>query len=180
MTNNIAGAVYLNPNPTAIHTLTQGIPATQLVLTLTLPGVNTQGEYVEICHVGRPHQPTVLRWHPTKPVLALGWENGEVMLLTHPSGDQTILPNTHTSGITLLEWSSAGSRLVTGDQVSVLQWLHKQTLWNIYRSHILILIDVEHVDMLVGLINTHNKNAFSHHCGTSITRVIKEWIWLDR
>ncbi|KAG7227762.1 hypothetical protein INR49_013556 [Caranx melampygus] len=75
-----------------------------------------QGEHVETCHVERPQQPTVLRWHPTKPVLALGWENGEVVLLTHPSGDQTVLPNTHTACITLLEWSSSGSRLVSGDQ----------------------------------------------------------------
>lgn len=76
-----------------------------------------QGEFVENCHVDRPYQPTVLRWHPTKPVLALGWENGEVVLLAHPSGEKTVLLNTHTACITLLEWSSSGSRLVTGDQV---------------------------------------------------------------
>ncbi|XP_068161175.1 intraflagellar transport protein 140 homolog isoform X2 [Antennarius striatus] len=79
-----------------------------------------QGEHVESCHVERPQQPTVLRWHPTKPVLALGWENGEVLLLTHPYGDQTVLPSTHTAYITVLEWSSSGSRLVTGDQAGVL------------------------------------------------------------
>ncbi|CAJ1080882.1 intraflagellar transport protein 140 homolog [Xyrichtys novacula] len=79
-----------------------------------------QGEHVESCHLERPHQPTALRWHPTKPVLALGWESGEVMLLTHPSGDQTVLPSTHTTWITLLEWSSSGSRLVTGDQTGAL------------------------------------------------------------
>uniref|UniRef100_A0A665V4G9 Intraflagellar transport 140 homolog (Chlamydomonas) n=1 Tax=Echeneis naucrates TaxID=173247 RepID=A0A665V4G9_ECHNA len=75
-----------------------------------------QGEYVESCHVECQHQPTVLRWHPTKPVIAIGWENGEVKLLTHPSGDQTILPSTHKACITLMEWSSSGSRLVSGDQ----------------------------------------------------------------
>ncbi|KAL7372671.1 hypothetical protein ABVT39_020471 [Epinephelus coioides] len=79
-----------------------------------------QGEYVESCHLERPHQPAVLRWHPMKPVLAVGWENGETVLLTHPSGDQTVLPNTHSACITLLEWSSSGSRLVTGDQTGVL------------------------------------------------------------
>lgn len=76
-----------------------------------------QGEYVETCHVERPHQPTALRWHPTKPLLVIGWENGQVMLLTHPSGDQTAIPSTHTACILLLDWSSSGSRLVTGDQV---------------------------------------------------------------
>lgn len=78
-----------------------------------------QGEHVESCHIERPHQPTVLCWHPTKPVLVLGWENGDALLLTHPSGDQTALSSTHSVCITLLEWSSSGSRLVTGDQVSV-------------------------------------------------------------
>ncbi|XP_075890571.1 intraflagellar transport protein 140 homolog [Nelusetta ayraudi] len=75
-----------------------------------------QGEHVESCHIERPHQPTVLCWHPTKPVLVLGWENGDALLLTHPSGDQTALSSTHSVCITLLEWSSSGSRLVTGDQ----------------------------------------------------------------
>lgn len=77
-----------------------------------------QGEYVESCHVERPHQTTALRWHPTKPLLAIGWENGEVVLLTYPSGDQTVIPSTHTAcSMLLLDWSSSGSRLVTGDQV---------------------------------------------------------------
>lgn len=87
-----------------------------------------QGEYVESCHLERPHPPTVLRWHPLKPVLALGWENGEVVLLIHPVGHQTVLPIAHTACITLLEWSGSGSRLVTGDQVSlcILAHVHMQ------------------------------------------------------
>ncbi|XP_040032624.2 intraflagellar transport protein 140 homolog [Gasterosteus aculeatus] len=79
-----------------------------------------QGESVDSCHLERPHLPTALRWHPVKPVLALGWEDGAVVLLTHPSGDQTVLPSTHSACITLLEWSSSGSRLVTGDQAGAL------------------------------------------------------------
>lgn len=79
--------------------------------------VYMQGEYVESCHVERPHQATALRWHPTKPLLAIGWENGEVVLLTYPSGDQTVIPSTHTVCMLLLDWSGSGSRLVTGDQV---------------------------------------------------------------
>ncbi|KAM4526087.1 intraflagellar transport protein 140 homolog [Fundulus diaphanus] len=75
-----------------------------------------QGEFVESCHVERAHPAAVLRWHPLKPVLAVGWGNGEVMLLTHPSGDQTVLPSVHTVCVSLLEWSGSGSRLVTGDQ----------------------------------------------------------------
>uniref|UniRef100_A0A3B5KY38 Intraflagellar transport 140 homolog (Chlamydomonas) n=1 Tax=Xiphophorus couchianus TaxID=32473 RepID=A0A3B5KY38_9TELE len=75
-----------------------------------------QGECVKSCHVDRAQPAVVLRWHPVKPVLVLGWESGEVVLLMHPSGDQTVLPAVHTARIALLEWSGSGSRLVTGDQ----------------------------------------------------------------
>ncbi|XP_066546422.1 intraflagellar transport protein 140 homolog [Amia ocellicauda] len=79
-----------------------------------------QGEHVGNSHIERPFQPTVLRWHPAKPVLAVGWETGEVLLHTHPTGEQTTLSSAHSACITLLEWSSNGSRLVTGDQLGVL------------------------------------------------------------
>uniref|UniRef100_A0A4W5Q9V8 Intraflagellar transport 140 n=1 Tax=Hucho hucho TaxID=62062 RepID=A0A4W5Q9V8_9TELE len=95
-----------------------------------------QGEHVGSCHVDRPFQPTVLRWHPTKPLLALGWETGEVLLLTHPSGEQTPLPATHTACITLLEWSSSGSRLVTGDQMGVLALWKVDARGRLQGSHI--------------------------------------------
>uniref|UniRef100_A0A673Y6A4 Intraflagellar transport 140 n=2 Tax=Salmo trutta TaxID=8032 RepID=A0A673Y6A4_SALTR len=95
-----------------------------------------QGEHVGSCHVDRPFQPTVLRWHPTKPLLALGWETGEVLLLTHPSGEQTPLPATHTACITLLEWSSSGSRLITGDQMGVLALWKVDARGRLQGSHI--------------------------------------------
>uniref|UniRef100_A0A671LF64 Intraflagellar transport protein 140 homolog n=1 Tax=Sinocyclocheilus anshuiensis TaxID=1608454 RepID=A0A671LF64_9TELE len=80
-----------------------------------------QGEHVELCHVERGFSPSLLQWHPTKPLLAVGWETGETMLLSHPSGELTPLPNnTYNACITVLEWSSNGSRLVTGDQAGVM------------------------------------------------------------
>lgn len=80
-----------------------------------------QGEHVELCHVERGFSPSLLQWHPNKPLLAVGWETGETILLSHPSGEHTPLPNnTHTACITVLEWSSNGSRLVTGDQAGVM------------------------------------------------------------
>uniref|UniRef100_A0A673G7I8 Intraflagellar transport protein 140 homolog n=1 Tax=Sinocyclocheilus rhinocerous TaxID=307959 RepID=A0A673G7I8_9TELE len=67
------------------------------------------------------HLPSLLQWHPTKLLLAVGWETGETMLLSHPSGELTPLPNnTHNACITVLEWSSNGGRLVTGDQAGVM------------------------------------------------------------
>ena len=89
---------------------------------------------MESCHLERPDQATVLRWHPMKPLLVLGWESGEVLLLSHPSGEQNPLPTTHAAPITLLEWSSSGSRLVTGDQVRAAvgptHCQHRTFLWD--------------------------------------------------
>ncbi|XP_048847908.1 intraflagellar transport protein 140 homolog isoform X2 [Brienomyrus brachyistius] len=79
-----------------------------------------QGECVPSGHVERAFPPTLLCWHPSKAVLAVGWETGEVLLHSHPSGEQSSLPATHTASITLLEWASAGSRLLTGDRMGVL------------------------------------------------------------
>ncbi|XP_064178375.1 intraflagellar transport protein 140 homolog isoform X2 [Anguilla rostrata] len=79
-----------------------------------------QGEHVASCHAERSLQPSVLRWHPSRSTLAVGWESGEVLLLTHPAGEQSSLPATHSACVTLLDWSSTGSRLVTGDQMGVL------------------------------------------------------------
>ncbi|KAJ8245793.1 hypothetical protein GJAV_G00260380 [Gymnothorax javanicus] len=79
-----------------------------------------QGEHVPSCRVERPCPLAALRWHPSRSVLAVGWETGEVLLLTHPTGEQSSLPNTHFSPISLLDWSSAGNRLLTGDQMGVL------------------------------------------------------------
>ncbi|XP_041073639.1 intraflagellar transport protein 140 homolog isoform X1 [Polyodon spathula] len=79
-----------------------------------------QGEHVGNSHVERPFQPKVLRWHPSKQVLAVGWETGEVLLLNQADGEQTSLPAIHSADISLLEWSSNSSCLLTGDRLGVL------------------------------------------------------------
>ncbi|MBN3275130.1 IF140 protein, partial [Polyodon spathula] len=81
-----------------------------------------QGEHVGNSHVERPFKPTVLHWHPSKQVLAVGWETGEVLLLSQPDGQQTSLPATHSADISLLDWSSNGSRLLTGDRATPTTW----------------------------------------------------------
>ncbi|KAI4899556.1 hypothetical protein NFI96_017646 [Prochilodus magdalenae] len=105
-------------------------------------GVSTKtkaglGEHVELCHVERGFSPALLRWHPTKPLLAVGWETGETLLLTHPHGEHTLLPpNTHTACISLLEWSFTGARLVTGDQAGVLAVWKVDARGRLHGSHL--------------------------------------------
>ncbi|KAG2455575.1 IF140 protein, partial [Polypterus senegalus] len=79
-----------------------------------------QGEHVDHGHIERPFQPSLLRWHPSRQTLAVGWETGEVLLHSLPNGDVSTLAGVHRSCITVLEWSSNGGYLVSGDKMGVL------------------------------------------------------------
>ncbi|XP_071976358.1 intraflagellar transport protein 140 homolog isoform X2 [Engystomops pustulosus] len=73
------------------------------------------GDHVGGAHVERSYQPSLLSWHPTKKLLAVGWAIGEVLILNEPDKEHHGVPSTHSTEITLLEWSSNNSRLISGD-----------------------------------------------------------------
>ncbi|XP_072275167.1 intraflagellar transport protein 140 homolog [Pyxicephalus adspersus] len=72
------------------------------------------GEHVTASHVERSYQPTLLSWHPTKRLLAMGWAMGEVIIFNEQDKELHTVPPTHGAEITLLMWSM-NSRLLTGD-----------------------------------------------------------------
>ena len=83
------------------------------------------GEQVE--NVSIPPHPTAqvtsAAWHPTRKVLAIGWENGELFLFSDHNNTCSEVTTVHTASIVLLEWSQAGSRLISGDGAgSVVGW----------------------------------------------------------
>ena len=68
-------------------------------------------------------QVTSTAWHPTKKMLAVGWETGELFLYSDHNNSCVELQTIHTSSILILEWSGGGSRLVSGDgSGSVVGW----------------------------------------------------------
>lgn len=62
-------------------------------------------------------QSTSLAWHPTRKLLVLGWENGEISTWAGER-DLTSVQSPHQGPITILQWSDHGGRMVSADAVS--------------------------------------------------------------
>ncbi|XP_072916135.1 intraflagellar transport protein 140 homolog [Hemitrygon akajei] len=80
-----------------------------------------QGEHIPNAHIDRPFQPSLISWHPSKRVLAAGWQTGVVTFWAdHGWEEHQITGSIHRAEITILEWSSNGTRLVSADKAGVL------------------------------------------------------------
>ena len=66
----------------------------------------------------RSHPATALAWHPTKKILAVGWETGEIQLWNETTKELHEVFPLHKGEISILHWSSKGSQLLSGDSVS--------------------------------------------------------------
>ena len=66
----------------------------------------------------RSCQVTATSWHPTRKIIAVGFENGELLIWNDHDHELFEGLPLHKHPITVLHWSSNGSRLISGDKVS--------------------------------------------------------------
>lgn len=78
-----------------------------------------EGEKLLNVKLQRSCQVTSSRWHPSKKIIAAGFENGELLIWNAQDHELFEGLPLHKHAITILQWSSGGSRLISGDKSGV-------------------------------------------------------------
>ncbi|XP_070580461.1 intraflagellar transport protein 140 homolog isoform X2 [Ptychodera flava] len=75
-----------------------------------------EGELLEHATMQRACPSMSLDWHPVRPIVAAGWENGEILIWNEQERELYWAEHLHKSEVVLLKWSPNGTRLVSGDK----------------------------------------------------------------
>eukprot|EP00051_Salpingoeca_urceolata_P027733 m.483017 g.483017 ORF g.483017 m.483017 type:complete len:1380 (-) comp22745_c0_seq1:34-4173(-) len=73
------------------------------------------GEHIDDGTLQRVAQPSVIAWHPTQRLLAVGWDTGEIVLWNVQTLVAHEAKSLHDSDIRFLKWSADGTKLISGD-----------------------------------------------------------------
>ncbi|BFZ17235.1 hypothetical protein BsWGS_20274 [Bradybaena similaris] len=81
---------------------------------------NEEGEKLQHKPITHQCHPSSYAWHPTRKILAVGWETGEISLWNEQDKELIDATHLHRSEVTVMHWSSNGTRLLTADTSGVL------------------------------------------------------------
>lgn len=81
---------------------------------------NEEGEPIPDAVMQRSCFSSSKAWYPTKPILAVGWNNGEVLIWNHKEKELYEAAKIHKEDVCLLCWSVNGQRLLSGDKSGLL------------------------------------------------------------
>ncbi len=82
------------------------------------PNAIPQGQAIEgTSRIKKECSPTAIDWHPTKKVLAIGWETGDIQLWNDIEKNLYEPQSDHCSQIKSLNWTGNGTRLLSADSV---------------------------------------------------------------
>ncbi|ESO81986.1 hypothetical protein LOTGIDRAFT_223604 [Lottia gigantea] len=79
-----------------------------------------EGERIQHNAVHKQCHVSTIAWHPNRRILAVGWETGEITIWNEQDNEVTEALQIHKHEVSVLHWSSTGSRLSTGDKNGVL------------------------------------------------------------
>ncbi|XP_063681755.1 intraflagellar transport protein 140 homolog isoform X3 [Bolinopsis microptera] len=79
-----------------------------------------EGEPVEEINIEKNCAPTTMSWHPTRKILSVGWENGDITLWNEHEHEGSCASDGHKAPVNILSWSSNGTRLISGDERGVM------------------------------------------------------------
>ncbi|GFS01827.1 intraflagellar transport protein 140 homolog [Elysia marginata] len=81
---------------------------------------NEEGEKLQHKPIAHSSHPSSYAWHPTRKIIAVGWETGEITLWNEQDKELIEAAHLHRSEVTVMRWSSSGSRLLSADNSGVI------------------------------------------------------------
>ncbi|EDV20700.1 uncharacterized protein TRIADDRAFT_60914 [Trichoplax adhaerens] len=77
---------------------------------------SNEGELMEDITIQKQSSVSYIEWHPHRDVLAVGWDNGEIIIWLKQDNSQIILNQSHKTCVSVISWNGHGNSLVSGDE----------------------------------------------------------------
>ncbi len=87
-----------------------------------------QGELIDEATIQRSVPAECMQWHPVKRIAVIGWRSGEITVYNDHSREYHEDASQHRSALTVLRWNQSGTRIISGDQVHTMKFVHNKNI----------------------------------------------------